>query len=102
MSIKVYTQPVCSYCNSAKKLLESLGLEYETVQVEKIGIEEFHKQIEDYLRYKTPTKNRITRKPKIAGEESAKHERRRTNDEPSESNLPLARTNAGECSQNPS
>ena len=45
MSIKVYTQPVCSYCNSAKKLLESLGLEYETVQVEKIGIEEFHKQI---------------------------------------------------------
>ena len=45
MTIKVYTQPVCSYCNAAKKLLESLGLEYETVQVEKIGIEEFHKQI---------------------------------------------------------
>ena len=45
MTIKVYTQPVCSYCTSAKKLLESLGLEYETVQVEKIGIEEFHKQI---------------------------------------------------------
>ena len=45
MTIKVYTQPVCSYCTSAKKLLESLGLEYETIQVEKIGIEEFHKQI---------------------------------------------------------
>ena len=48
-----------------------------------------------------PQKNRNPGKPKIAGEESAKHERRRTNDEPSESNLPLARTNAGECSQNP-
>ena len=45
MTIKVYTQPVCSYCTSAKKLLESLGLEYETIQVERIGIEEFHKQI---------------------------------------------------------
>ena len=45
MSIKVYTQPVCSYCNSAKKLLESLGLEYEAIQVEEIGIEEFHKQV---------------------------------------------------------
>ena len=45
MSIKVYTQPMCTYCNAAKKLLESLGLEYESVQVEKIGIEEFHKQI---------------------------------------------------------
>tara|TARA_R110000782_G_scaffold16808_3_gene47704 strand:+ start:611 stop:868 length:258 start_codon:yes stop_codon:yes gene_type:complete len=45
MSIKVYTRPVCSYCNSAKKLLESLGLEYEAIQVEVIGIEEFHKQV---------------------------------------------------------
>lgn len=45
MSIKVYTRPVCSYCNSAKKLLESLGLEYEAIQVEEIGIEEFHKQV---------------------------------------------------------
>jgi glutaredoxin len=45
MSIKVYTQPICSYCNSAKKLLESLGLEYEAIQVEVIGIEEFHKQV---------------------------------------------------------
>ena len=63
--------------------------------------EEFHKQIEDYLIQEHPQKTRNPGKPKIAGEESAKHERRRTNDEPSESNLPLARTNAGECSQNP-
>ena len=58
-------------------------------------------RIEDYLIQEHPQKNRNPRKPKIAGEKSAKHKRRRTNDEPSESNLPLARTNAGECSQNP-
>ena len=60
-----------------------------------------YQDVEDYLIQEHPQKTRNPGKPKIAGEESAKHERRRTNDEPSESNLPLARTNAGECSQNP-
>lgn len=37
MNIEIYTTTFCPYCRAAKRLLESRGLEYSEINIEKKG-----------------------------------------------------------------
>ncbi len=40
MSVTIYTTPVCPYCNNAKTLLKSKGVDYQEIQMYDLSSEE--------------------------------------------------------------